>query len=466
MKKTHKFRTLAFLLVTNSLICFQTTLAQDFPNSPKEILKSWDYYRLIEKLGEGSPIIDTINKQAYIAGMAYKEVWLSRDAELSYYFRDINISNFQLRFWSPYISQRTEGRLTNVTDPGIRDSLLRAYQIEDSIRMDSVSRLLRVDPVIMEDFKAKAAEKNLFKKQLYDLDSLRCDSIIEEISAVLGPPLRQGRTHHTDKGARYSAVWMNKEIAVSLRDFTDYTDISFSIPQVSPTLASSFDLDPDSEVIRKFSFPIKKEEVSVSLLAVPQNKEASRYSRASLLVEYVSGQKYVEKFNYDQVFSKLEVNGLDFNKDGLPEIWISAQTDSTSNCGAHGIFTLEAEEPILVFDSFEEAELGISGRLLKDHQIEIILADGTRFISAISPLNKAIREKHYQEGSLKQSAALEAECLHYLKTIQTGSKSIGLEGSIRLVTAEDRIPVCELKISWDLVRGIWEVVDHGTIDLK
>lgn len=456
--------TIACLSLLILLANTMSGVGQEFPNDPKTILKQWDYYKLVEKFGEGLPIIDTIEGQAYIAGMAYKETWLNRTADVSYYFKDIDIASFQIKFISPYLDERIGGKLTNVTDPVIRDSLLRVFQIQDSVRIDSVSRLLRVDPDLMKDFEDEAKALTHKKKILYDLDALRCDSVIDDISAIVGTPLRKGLTLHTEKSVRYFAVWVNKGIAISLRDFTDYTTIDFSIPFVNSLTASGFEIDPDSEVLRKMHLSKRRDTLAISLLAVAQNEDLNMFCKASILVESQTGAKYVEKFHYDLSLKSLAVDAFDFNNDGVQEIWIHGIIDSTTHCEVHQIYTVTNTEPIVIFDSKLETDEGLSLRLMHGFQAEATLADGTSFMFPLRKTNNAIQGYYNSNGVLLANEILIPGCLQYLKSKSSDKGSYSLEGRLSIFTQSKTKHVCDLVITWDLVRGIWEVVDYMTID--
>jgi len=448
------------ILLTNSL----SAIGQVFPNDPKTILKQWDYYTLTDKLGEGSPIIDTIDGQAYIAGMAYKETWLNRSAEVSYYFKDVDIASFQIKLMSPYMNERIGDRLTNITDPVIRDSLLRVFQIQDSLRIDSVKRLLRFDPGLIEELNADALQKTELIKNLYNLDSIRCDSLVEDISEIMGHALRKGLTLHTDKNARYFAVWVNKGIAVSLRDFTDYTNISFSIPFVNSLTASGFEINPDSEVLRKMHLSKRNDTLAVSLLAITQQNNSDLFYKASVLVESQTGLKYVEKFFYDLPINSLELETLDFNNDGVHEIWIHGITDNMPHCEVHQILTVENTEPIVIFDSKLETDEGLSLRLIDGYQAEATLADGTTFMFPIIKTNKATQGLFNSNGVLLSNEILFPGCLQYLKKKTSDNNTYLLEGRLSIYTDSEKEHVCDLVITWDLIRGIWEVVDYLTIE--
>lgn len=448
------------ILLANTFI----VIGQEFTNDPKDILKQWDYYKLTDHLGAGLPIIDTIESQAFIAGMAYTETWLNRTADVSYFFKDVDIANFQIKFWSPFLDERIDGKLTNVTNPAVRDSLLRVFQIKDSIRSDSVNRLLRFDPNLMKEFEKEAELQTIQKRKLYDLDSIRCDSVVEDISAIMGQPLRKGITHHTDKNARYSAIWVNKGIAVSLRDFTDYTIIAFSIPFVNSFTASGFEIDPNSEVLRKVHLPCINDTLGVSLLAVSNSQEMNTFNKATLLVESQTGSKYVEKFFSDLSLSNLSVETIDFNNNGVEEIWVHGITDNTSHCEVHYVFTVGNTEPIVIFDSKLETDEGLSLQLMNDYQAEVILADGTSFLFPLEKTNKVIQGLYNASGILLSDEILIPGCLQSLKKKAADNNSYLLEGRLSVFTQSNKEHICDLVITWDLIRGVWEAVDYLTIN--
>lgn len=462
-----KFKSIQIFTALSLLLFFAGSLSlmgQGFANDPKKILKQWDYYKLIETLGEGNPIIDTIGNQAYIAGMAYKETWFNRSADVSYYFKDVDIANFQIRFWSPYLNERTEGKVSNITDPVVRDSLLRVFQIQDSLRVDSINRLLRVDPEIIQKLELDAIAINKEKRRLYDLDSMRCDTVIDEISVIMGTPLRRGLTHHTDKNARYSAVWVNNGIAISLRDFTDYTDVTFSIPFISQQRASGFNIDPMSEVLTKSYVPSGRDTLAVSLLGVSIQNDLDLFTRVGLLVESQTGSIYVNKFYNDLSIRQAQIELIDFNNDGIKEIWIKGKIDGTSSCEVHDIYTIKTIEPIIIFDSNLETNEGLFFQLLHGFQAEITLADGTTFMFPIEKTNKAIQGLYNSTGVLLEDEALIPGCLQYLKSSASGKGTHILEGRLSLYTETENRHLCDLVITWDLIRGIWEVIDYLTID--
>lgn len=463
MKRSHLWYKCILTVIISISTLINTTIAQEMPYNPREVVKLWDYYTLIDKLGEGLPIIDTMAGQAYIAGMQYEEQWFSRKALVSFYFSDIKVSKINLRFWSPYLEQRTGGKISNITDPVIRDSLLREFQIQDSLRMDSVNRILQKDPYLITSMQDHATEINKVAKQLYDLDSLRCDSLIFDMSKVLGPTLRQDTTSHTEI-ARYSATWIENGFAVSLKDYTDYTDVAFSIPRIREQSAVRFGLDPLHEIQEKLLVKLRGKVLEVSLAVLPLPDKIDEYSGISLMVQNKSQQLNIEKVSEHELITNPRIKVFDFDQDEIPEIWIKFDVGKDSVSRMHKIYSIENEEPIIIFDSQIEIEEGIQIRLLHGFQIELSFADGTQVMFPLEKDLKAIQGKYNSNGVLKKDDLLLPGSIKYLKIVGSSASEIQLEGKIPLLVASNSKSIGDLIVHWKLDSGYWEIIDYHITD--
>ncbi len=451
------------LLVLLGLCTQNTVWSQSFNHSPLEILKSWDYYKLIDQFGEGMPIIDTLSGQAYIAGMTYRQNWLGRPADVSFLFKKTDIDGLRLRFWSPYLTQRTNTKIPDKASPETRDSLLQAYKIQDSLHRISIGSFLKKNPHMIDSLKLIAAADSIEQKRLYDLDSIRCDSIVLAISEIMGAPIKTGLTHHTDFKARYSASWINQGFSVGLRDNTDYTDIVFSIPVINRTTAAAFEIDENSEVFHKTMVEVKGQELALSLLGTPHPSSASAYSGIQLLVEPAKGMTYLEQVFDEADYYRPSLQLMDFNSDGIREVWVSAFADLDGTCRFDQIYTLELIEPIVLFDFFEETVYNIGGAFLEGFQAEVAMANGHTELFSLDYKDMLVPQYYNVKGNLARNENVIPACLKELKAIKTDSKGIQLQGIISLSGETFREELAQLLVTWELQSGVWEVVESVII---
>ncbi len=465
MKSISAKKLLIFLVISWLAVTPGKTMAQDMPNNPREILKIWDYYKLTEILGEGDPIIDTLAGQAYISGMRYEQNWFNRQATVSYLFTDIDISDLQLKFWSPNTEARTGGKIRNVVDPLLRDSLIRAFQIQDSLRVDSVNRILRMKPDLITSMQNKASEANARQKMLYDLDSLRCDSLIHDMSLTLGKPLRQDTTSHTER-ARYSAVWIHQGLAVSLKDYTDYTEVGFSIPKVPVQQAGKFGIDSRFEIFEKLLLEVDQEKLEVSLMALPVQKELEFFNGLMLMVDNKMGQsELTDPYQENTLVKDLYIDTLDFNNDDIPELWIRFEPVDDTIGRVHKIYTIEFYEPILTFDSSIDIQEGLQARLVNGFQIEVLFHDGTKFMHPVNRKIKSVAQKFNSNGVLTGPDLILPGKIKYLKLKGQHDQDRTLESSIPLIDASSNVPIGDLIVHWKLDSGYWEIIDFLIQDL-
>ena len=199
---------------------------------PYRVLMEWTYEDVIEKFGEGVNIIDTMKGQAYIAGFRYQDEWFNRPCELSFYFTDVNISGFQLKFPHPnnaWLEAEDEKRKAESTT----DQTKRLVT-QDSILMNKIKDNVPV-------FDSVAYLKEFFyRKGLLEKDSLRADSIINDISSYLGQPLWEGPPSHIVKRSRYQATWIKGGFSCSLKDFRRHAEVNFGISPAPGAVINEF----------------------------------------------------------------------------------------------------------------------------------------------------------------------------------------------------------------------------------
>ena len=172
----------------------------------------------------------------------------------------------------------------------------------------------------------------------------------------------------------------------------------------------------------------------------------------------------MDKVYYDLDVIKPTIEAFDFNNDGIQEIWIKGTLDKLKPCQVHQIFTVETIEPIVIFNSILEANDGITVQLRHGFQAEVTLADGTSFMFPINKDNASVKDLYNSNGVLLVDDFLVQDCLRYLKEKRTDENTYTLEGRLRIVTSSQSKHVCDLVVTWDLIRGIWEVVDYWAID--
>ena len=437
---------------------------QDFTRDPFGILKQWDYYKMVEVLGEGTPIIDTMSGQAYIAGMQYTESWLQKPAQIDFMFKDIDISEFKLRFWSPYLGQRLNTQISETITTEERDSLLNNFKTQDSIHRASMKNFLLENPGLIDSIKAVAVQDSIEQKRLYDLDSLRCDTLVTQISEIMGKPIRQGLTHHTDRQARYSSVWINHGYSISLRDNTDYTDVIFNIPKLSNLTSSSFAVNPKTEILRKMTSQLGNDHLSISISGLPDENSNTSYTEINLIVESKNGNTYAENvFSGDQ-YSMPDIQWVDFDLNGTEELWITTRSISQETCRLDQIYTLELIEPIILFDFLEETVYSIGGAFVNGFQAEIALSDGSSRMFPLPDKEKLTPTYYDVNGFLNKEEIIIPGCLKELRIIEQNDGHKAIEGIISLRGENYKNTLGYLKLVWELQEGIWEITDTQIID--
>ena len=458
----NKFSLHTLLLLTLGLLMNFQLKSQDFPHSPIEILKVWDYYRLLDELGDdGEAIIGRMSGQDYIAGMRYSGTWFGRSADISFYFSDIDISTFSLRFWSSNMSSRTHGINTKSITAQDRDSIFVEVRRRDSLRNDSVTRLLRSNPEFLAELKETSARINAEKKRLYDMDSMRCDSLITDIAKVMGQPYEKGRTLHTEAPARYFARWINQGMAISLKDYTDYTDVSFSIPLVVPEKARVLNLDPKSEIYQTMKVSINQDTVVISLLCLPAENTNSTFTEAGIIVEPGRGAGFSEKLGEDLLFTHPDIRIITLDQDKKPVLWFTANLEGSDSCTIHQFYQFEGYEPILLWNSAVDLHQVSEGHLYTGFQADMTLSDGTRMTFPLEA-NKLPGGLYNASGVLASRDILIPGCLRSVRVLDKGANTL-VESTFDVVTHPGQQYIARAVVNWQLARGFWVVKDFRII---
>ena len=310
---------------------------ESLPVSPYKILKSFTYDKLIAERGEGIEIIDTLAGQAYLAGIQYPETLLGLKGTLDYFFTGDSVSRMVFRYNHP----------VPPPEPQIADRIVR-----------------------------DTAFRNLFTRQTLERDSLRRDTLIRGLSEILGPPVASGKTAPSERNARFSTSWINHGYSCIFRDYVDYGEIVFTLPNASAWIRGEFDIDPATEIVQRSVQMYKKERMTVTLMAQPDPESNIRYIHYFLLLEFGNGQRFVENLpDMDPGYlPKLKFD--DTNGTGTLDAWVSIPMSPDGGSTREFIYSLQFREPILVFNSLDY--LPESVQLQPGRKIVITGTDGTR----------------------------------------------------------------------------------------
>lgn len=282
-----------------------------------------------------------------------------------------------------------------------------------------------------------------------------------DMSAVMGQPYDQNMTLHTEALARFYALWINHGLAVSLKDYTDYTDISFSIPVVTKEKAQAFGLDEHLEIYYKTKLPVEQDTLDVTLLCLPDN-QPDQYTEAVLMLEPSFGPTFSEKLIEDNSFVLPKVSFPDLNQDNQPECWFQALFAADTSCGLHQFFLLESNEPITIFNSQVDLEQMTEGRLLNAYQADLTLSDGTRFAFPLEA-GKLPDGLYDRSGKLLSDDMLITGCLHRASMIEKENGLHLVESQSDLQTFPGKIKLGEIRITWRFFRGYWSAEDFEFI---
>ncbi len=418
---------------------------------PYEIIAGWTYEDVQREYGEGDKIIDTMSGKAYIAGFKYHQTWFNKPCELEFYFTDVNVSRFLLRFIHPnnaILEKEDEKRKENyrqsqlVTDKE-KDSLLLERLKDDSRMFDSVAYL-----------------KELFYRwDLLEKDSLRSDSLIRSISEIIGKPLKEGRTSHTEKESRYQATWIQNGYSCSLKDYRQFTEVNFGVSPAPGAAIAEFYLDPGIKLIEKFVMNIKGEKLEISLLGLPRAGRNLFYDRLFILASTQTGGLYLDELPEERnggTNPRLEVS--DLTGDNIPDVWLKVDIDPDGFCTNNFIYTMELKEPLLIFDPLDDLFFELEGEFQDDYNALIIIDGAERSILPLQKDKEDYKTIFDQKGKLLKEVKVWPGCLERIEAqaykSKKGSQIIGYL-AIHGVSKSDIIGY--MQATWDYSSGGWEL---------
>jgi hypothetical protein len=336
--------------------------AKGFGFEPWLVLKTWNYETLRAKLGNGEEVLASMRNQSYVAGLRYPFEMLGISGKLEFTFA------------------------------------------KDSIRMIHFRRALperKIGPDIAERIIKDTTFRKEYNRSLQINDSLRRDSVVRSVSGILGVPVSMGKTSSTEKNAKYAAVWANRGYSCQFKEFLGYADIVFTLSTAPPVIAGEFQIPANTQIIQKVAVNTKKMSWTASLLATPAVLPKTAYSDYFILLEFSTGQRYLEIIpkapgNYLQTKMVVEFSGGrafllsvpgnptgyladlqfdDFDGDAIPEAWIRIPSDPTGVNTRHYLYSLPFREPNLVLNSDELQPATIE--LGPAQKIRMVQQDGT-----------------------------------------------------------------------------------------
>ncbi len=396
-----------------------------FPWDPYRILKSWNYDDLVRLKGEGEQIIDTLSGQAFIAGLSYKDFCLNQAGTLAFYFTNEDISRMQFRFSHP----------AKPVDQAFADRIMR-----------------------------DTAVRNAYEREVMRNDSLRRDSLVQDVSRILGPPITAGTTSPSDKRVRYSATWINNGYSCVFKDDTEYGDLVFSLSMASAWVSGEYDIDAATEIVQRTVTQTRKVTWTTSLLAQPADTGKTTYQRLILVLDYKSGERYVENLP-DLEYSYLPSMQFD-DTDGSATLdaWITVPLSPDGKVTRQFIYSLQFKEPILVFNSFDFLPDAV--RFVTGKQLEIHMLDGT--LHRVDVPGESKVAKAFGSGGLpvRNIEILPSGYSQFKATPRNRDGSMNFIGTILLIDEYTKENFGGIEILYQYVTGGWDVKEIRLSPMK
>ncbi|MCD6333652.1 MAG: hypothetical protein J7L89_10320, partial [Bacteroidales bacterium] len=347
-------------------------------------------------------------------------------------------------------------------DPDKRDSVLRAKQAEDSVW----SAYLRSHPQIVDSLVHIAAKKlNLKQHAIVLQDSLRCDTLIRQINAIMGQPIIRDSVRSSINGFLFEATWINHGFGCSLRDYIDRTEIVFSMAPAPDRIIGMYDLPRQTITIRKNLVSTAKELISLSLLGVPSKNRSLYMEQLFLLVEHADGRIFFEQLpketgsGFQPEYQIVELTG-----DSTPEVIIHAATGGSGGCVNFFIYSLAYEEPVLLLEPQEDGP-EISGSFQSGFQAKIILPDESSQTVRLNRQQYDYSMVYQKDGTLVKPVDIWLGCLQDMTV-----GDVNPNGSHNLVSVYQVKGICNantialLKVKWRYSSESWDPVNFTIIN--
>jgi hypothetical protein len=440
---------LSFILTSANLSAQEKNLKADV----YKILSSWTHEDVTREYGEGEQLIDSMSGQAYISGFRYKDQWFDRNCELDFYFTDIYVSRILLRFVHPnnLILEEEDKKNQKLDEKGI---------VESNIIPDSVwTKRLKENPNILDSLSNAFKEAFFFRKSMFEKDSLRSDSLIRILSDIIGKPLEEGATPHTDRDSRYFATWIKNGFYCSLKDYRKFTEVSFGIPPAPGSAISEFNLDPQTKLIEKLNLKVNKETIGVFLLGLPIPNSGGYYSKINMMVSTSNASLYLDELPEERNSGfQPQIQTIDLTGDGILDIWLQVTTGLNNSCSNNFIYTMELIEPLLIFDPLEDFELSLEGEFQDNFQAMILIDGYPRSYLPLDKNNTDYQAMYNSEGKLLLPTQLFPGCLNKFEAIPyTSKKGYQFIGHLPINGPSNVKPVGFVQVIWDYDIGGWEL---------
>jgi len=417
------------------------------------MLTTWTYEDVIKAYGEGENIIGTISGKDYIAGFRYNQTWFNRPCQLEFYFTDVYVSKFLLKFIHPNYSMLEKIEKEKTAKGG-------SGKPETNIIPDSVwAKRLKENPNLMDSLKQATIADFVYRKSLLEQDSLRSDSLIRDLSLILGKPLKEGVTPHTDKSSRYFATWIRNGFSCSLVDYFKYAEVTFAVSPGPEAAITAFNLDPGIRILDRQKVKVKSEVIEVSLLGLPEKGLRNFFTDTHLLVTTASGAQSMADLPEEKQRMYLpEIELIDLTGDGIEDVWLKAALDEQGSCRLNMIYTLELIEPLLIFDPAEDLEFMVSGEFQDDYQAMILLEGYPRTYIPLQKDDPVYDGLYNEAGKLLKEVIIESGCVSQLDAAPyTSKKAYQFTGhfDIHGITADNKIGT--VQAIWDFNAGSWDL---------
>ncbi len=412
-----KLNILPFLIL---FALVQPLIAQEegcFPLDPYTILKTWTYEDVSKELGPGEQIIDTVRKQAYLAGYRYTREWFGRQGSLEFYFSPNGISRIQFSINYPVRELATD--------------------LQEQIKRDTLIR-------------------NAYNTEVLIQDSIRRDSVIQAISLVLGQPFSSGPTPAADKASKFAASWFTGGYVCSLRDLGTTTVVVFALAGTPDWAVREFDLPEQGMLISKEKIKQKRLAWTASLVAVPAPENKTSYERIFLLLEFESGQRFAEglpALSHEALLPKIYFD--DLTGDAVYEAWITVPLNLENRTERHYFYSLQFKDPQIIFNT--DYSLPSEIVFQKGYNLDIVFPDGT-ILQQTLPKQGKIASFYLSDGNLKTPVTLHPDGFSsLLESERLRNGSLNLAGLIALPMA-GKESAGFVSITYQYNNGEWEPI--------
>ena len=337
----------------------------------------------------------------------------------------------------------------------IKNGIMTGKQFNDSLWELRFSKYPGRFDTIQLDWKRELA----YSKWMLEKDSLRSDSIIRELAGILGPPLREGPTPHTEKDSRYFATWIKNGYSCSLKDFRKYSEVNFTISPAPVNVITEFNLPGEVRMIEKAIIEVRDEIVEVSLMGVPMMQGSGVFKHFYLLALTASGSRYLDEMPEElQGGSNPGFSILDLTGDGIKDIWLHYETLDGSGCTNNLIYTMELLEPLMIFEPMESLEYDLDGEFQDDFRALVAIDKSARTYIKLNQEDPAYENIYDNNGRLLQHVSLKAGQTETLESHPYGEgKAHQFRALLPVWGVSKENKLAYVQAVWDYNSGGWDL---------